>query len=209
MADIVSTFRRGDGGEGRPDRRPQAGHRARGDGPQAGFEFGKDLLDGIEVRAVGGQIEQVRASRLDRLAHPGHFMTGQIVQDDAVARLECGGEHLFNIGDEARAIDWAVEDGGGDELVGPQGGNEGGRLPLAVGDLRHEARAAATAAIAAGQLRLERGLVEEDEAGAVERRRLGAPVLPGRPDIRPLLFGGVQDFFLRSARAGARSARPW
>ena len=113
MADIVSTFRRGDGGEGRPDRRPQAGHRARGDGPQAGFEFGKDLLDGIEVRAVGGQIEQVRASRLDRLAHPGHFMTGQIVQDDAVARLERGGEHLFNIGDEARAIDWAVEDGGG------------------------------------------------------------------------------------------------
>ena len=209
MADIVGTFRRGDGGEGRPDRRPQAGHRTRGDGPQAGFACGKDLFDGIEVRAVGRQIEQLRPAGFNRPADPAHFMTGQIVQDDRVARAERGGEHLFNRGDEARAIDWAVEDGGGGELVGPQGGNEGGRLPVAVGDLRHEAGAAATPPIAARQLRLQCGLVEEDEAGAVELRRLGAPVRPGRPDIRPLLFGGVQDFFLRSAPSGVRPARPW
>ena len=80
---------------------------------------------------------------------------------------------------------------------------------MAVGDFRYEAGAAPTPPIAAGQLRLERGLVEEDEAGAVELRRLGAPVLPSRYDIRPILFGGVQDFFLLSARAGARPARPW
>ena len=78
VADIVGAFRRGDGSEGWPDRRPQAGHRARGDGPQARFEFGKDLFDGIKVRAVRGQVKQPRAGRLNSLADPGHFMTGQI-----------------------------------------------------------------------------------------------------------------------------------
>ena len=209
MADVIGTLRRGEGGESGPHGRPQARHRARGDRAQARFEFGKDLFDGIKVGTVGGQVKQPRAGRLNRLAHPGYFMTGQIVQDDRVARTERGGEHLFDIGDEARAIERAVEDGRGGQLVGAEGRNEGGRLPVAVGDLRHEAGATATPPIAAGHLRLERGLIEEDEAGAVELRRLSAPVLPGRDDIRPLLFGGVQDFFLLSALGDARPARRW
>ena len=117
MADIVGTLRRREGGEGWPDRRPQAGHRTRGDRPQARFEFRKDRFEGIEVRAVGGQVEQLRASRLDRVPHPGHFMARKIVHDDRVARLEGGGEDLFDIGHEAGAIDRTVEDGGGGELV--------------------------------------------------------------------------------------------
>ena len=209
MADIVGTLGRGEGGESWPDRRPQARHRAGGDGPQAGFEFGKDLLDGIEVGAVGRQIEQMRPDGFNRLANPAHFMTGQIVQDDRVARVERGNQNLFDIRDEARTIDRTVEDGGGSELVCPQGGNDRGRLPVAVGDFRHEAGAAPTAAIPARHLRLERSLIEEDEPVAVPLRRLGAPVLPGGYDIRPILFGSVQDFFLLSARDPARPARPW
>ena len=80
---------------------------------------------------------------------------------------------------------------------------------MAVGDFGHEAGPAPTPAIAARQLRLDRGLVQEDEAGAVEVRGVGAPVLAGRLDIRPLLFGGVQDFFLLSGPDSARRARPW
>ena len=209
MAEVIGTLRRGDGGESGPHGRPQARHRARGDRAQARFELGKDLLNGIEVGTVGGQVAQVRASRLDRLTHPGHFVTGQIVHDDTVARLEGGGQHLFDIGDEARAIERPVEDGGGGQLVGAEGRNESGGLPMAVGDFCDEAGATATAPIAARHLRLERGLIEEDEPGAVELSRLGAPVLPGRDDIRPLLFGGVQDFFLLSAPGGVRPARPW
>ena len=209
MADVIGTLRRGDGGESGPHGRPQARHRARGDRAQARFALGKDLFDGIKIGAVRGQGKQLRAGRLNRLADPGHFMTGQIVQDDRVARAERGGQHLFDIGDEARAIERAVEDGGGGQLVGAEGGNEGGGLPVAVGDFRHEAGATPTPPIAARHLRLERGLIEEDEAGAVELSRLGAPVLPGRDDIRPSLFGGAQDFFLRSAPGDARPARRW
>ena len=205
----MGTLCRGEGRECRPHCRPQAGYRARGDGPQARFEFGKDLFDGIKVRAVGGQVEQLRPSRLDCVPNPGHFVTGQIVHDDRVARVERGGQDLFDIGHEARTIDRAVEDGRGGELVCPQGGNDRRGLPVAVGDFRDEAGAAPTAAIAPGHLRLERSLVQEDEAGTVELSRLDAPVLPGRHDIRSVLFGGVQDFFLLSARGGVRLARPW
>ena len=151
----------------------------------------------------------MRPDSFNRLADPGHFMTGQIVQDDRVARVERGNQNLFDIRDEARAIDRTVEDGGGSELVCPQGGNDRGGLPVAVGDFRHKARAAPTAAIPARQLRLESGLIEEDEPAAVPLRRLGAPVLPGGYDVRPILFGGAQDFFLRSDRDNARPARPW
>ena len=159
MADIVGTFRRGDGREGWPDRRPPASHRARGDGPQARFEFGKDLFAGIKVGAGGGQVKQLRAGSLNRLAAPGHFMTGQIVQDAPVARLEGRGEDLCDIRHKGGAIERAVEDGGGGKLVGAECRNDGGRLPMAGGDFRHEARAATTPTIPACHLRLERGLV--------------------------------------------------
>ena len=117
VADIVSTLGRREGREGRPHRRPQGGHRARRNGPQAGFEFGKDVFNRIEVGAVGGQVEQVRPSGLDRGAHASHFMAGQIVHHDPVARVEGGDEHLFDIGHKAGAIDWAVQDRRGGEAI--------------------------------------------------------------------------------------------
>ena len=209
MAEVVGTLGRREGGERWPHRRPQARHGAGGAGSEQRFEFGKDLLDRIEVGAVRGQVQEGSASGFDRLADPGHFMARQIVHDDPVAWAERRDQNLFDIGHEAQAIDRAVEDGRGGQLVGAEGGNDGGRLPVAGGDFRDEAGAAPPAAIAPGHLRLERGLVQEDEPVAVELRRLGAPALPGYYDIRPLLFGGVQDFFLRSAPGGARPARPW
>jgi hypothetical protein len=54
----VGTLGRGEGREGVANGDPQAGDRARRGGAQAGFELGKDLLNGIEVGAVGGQREQ-------------------------------------------------------------------------------------------------------------------------------------------------------
>ena len=209
MADIVGALCGGDGRQGGPDRCPQVGHRAGRQGSQVRFEFGKDLFNGIEVRTVRRQIEQLGADGFNRVADPGHFMTRQIVQDHAVARLEGGGEDLFDISHKGGAIKRAVKDGRGGEVVGAQRRNDRRRLPVAVGDFGHKAGPAPTPTIAARQLRLDRGLVQEDEAGAVEVRSVGAPVPTGRLDIRPILFGGVQDFFLLSGPDSARRARPW
>ena len=209
MADIAGTLRRGDGGQGGPDGRPQPLHRARGNGPQAGFEFGKDLLNRIEVRAVRGQVERPRPDGFQGRPHPGDFMTSQIVHDHRVVWLEGRGEDLLDIGHEARAIQRPVKDGGGGEVLGAEGRNDRGGLPMAVRDLRHHARPAPTPAIPAGQLGLHRRLVQEDEPLPVPLRCLCPPALPGRYHIRPCLFGRVQDFFLLSFPIAAPPATPW
>ena len=209
MADIVGTFGGGEGLEGVANSGPQASDRAGRDSPQAGFEFGKDLLNGIEVGAVGGQIEHARPDSLNRLPDAGDFMTGQIVHDDAVARLQGGRQNLFDIGHKARAIDRPIQDRRSGEVVGAQDGNEGGRFPVSVGDFSDEARPAPTPAIAAGQIRPHGRLIQEDQVVPIEGGRLGVPALAGRSDIRPILFCGVQDFFLGSALSGPRLATPW
>ncbi len=199
MADVVGTFGGREGLEGVANRGPQVGDRARRGGAQAGFELGKDLLDGIEVRAVGGQIEQTRPDGLDRVPHARDFRTGEIVHDDAVAGVQGGRQDLFDIGDKAGAIDRPIQDRRGGEVLGAQGGNEGGRFPVAVGDFGAEARPAPTPAIAPGQIRPQGRLVQEDQAVPIEVGRLGAPALAGRHDIRAVLFRGVQDFFYGQA----------
>ncbi len=80
---------------------------------------------------------------------------------------------------------------------------------MAVGDFGDQARPAPTPPVATRQLGLDSRLVQEDEARAHQLGRLDAPALAGRYDIRPVLFGGVQDFFLPSGLSGARRARLW
>src|SRR3954462_14379106 len=64
------------------------------------LEFGESLLDGIEVGAVGRQINQIGSHALDRLPDPGHLVAGQVIHDDGIACVESRGEDLFDIGAE-------------------------------------------------------------------------------------------------------------
>ena len=74
MAEVVGTLGRGEGREGGANGAPQAGDRARRGGAQAGFELGKDLLNGIEVGAIGRQVEQACPDGLNGVLHARHFM---------------------------------------------------------------------------------------------------------------------------------------
>jgi len=67
--------------------------------------------------------------------------------------MEGGREDLFDIGHKAGAIDRPIQDRGGGEVLRAEGGNEGSRFPVAVGDFGDEARPAPTPAIAPGQIR--------------------------------------------------------
>ena len=60
-------------------------------------------------------------------------MHRQIVQHDDVAGAQRRCEHVFDGGEEAHAIDRTVEDGGGREAGHTQGGEQGRRVPAAVG----------------------------------------------------------------------------
>ena len=64
-------------------------------------------------------------------------MAAEIIHDDDVAGFEEWNELLFDIGAEAFAVDWAVEDARRRELVAAQGAEESQRPPVAAW---HEAR---------------------------------------------------------------------
>jgi hypothetical protein len=91
------------------------------------LELGPGLLDGIQIRRVGRQIEKLCVAGLNQLAYPRHLMRRQVVHHHDVARLELGAQNLFHI----RAKDLAV-DGRGDrhhrfdtaQAHGPQRGQD-------------------------------------------------------------------------------------
>ena len=83
------------------------------------LELGEDLLDGIEVRAVGWQEHQARSARFDRFPHAGHLVAAQVVGDDDIAGREGGREELLDIGTEAVSIDGAIEHQGRDDAIVP------------------------------------------------------------------------------------------
>src|SRR5213079_1125245 len=57
------------------------------------LKLGEDLLDRIEVRAVGRQKEQLGADRADGTAHGFPFVAAEIVDDHDISGLEGGHEH--------------------------------------------------------------------------------------------------------------------
>ena len=73
------------------------------------FQFAEGLFDRIEVGTVGREIEQMRARRLDSGPHRRTLVARKIVHHHDVTGLECGHEHLVDIGLEGDAVDRPVE----------------------------------------------------------------------------------------------------
>ena len=121
MADVVRAFRRGEEGQRARDQLVDAIKTAGPRGAQERFEFRKRLFDRIEVGGGnGGRNRTLRADGLDCRLHLRLFVYGQIIEDDDVAALERGHQHLFDVGEEARIIDRAIEDGRGGEPLQTQ-----------------------------------------------------------------------------------------
>ena len=69
------------------------------------FELCEDLLDGIEIGAVGRQEENSCAGGADQAADARALMGAEVVEDDDVAFFECWDESLLDISDETLAVD--------------------------------------------------------------------------------------------------------
>jgi hypothetical protein len=93
-------------------------------------------------------------------------MAAEIVHDDDVAGPQRGKQDLLDVGGEAFAIDWALEQLGRGDPVVAQRGQEGHVLPAAVRDLGDQAAAARWPSRAAVPV----GLVVEDQTGGKDQR---------------------------------------
>ena len=74
------------------------------------LELGKDLLDGVQVGAVGRQEQQARVNAPDCVADSGTPVDGEIVHDGDIACKECGDEALLDLIEEAITVDWLTQD---------------------------------------------------------------------------------------------------
>jgi hypothetical protein len=70
---------------------------------QRGLELGEGLLDGVEVRRVGRQVEQLAAPPLDQLPDPRPLVRGEVVHHDYLPRSKRRSEHVLQVGLEDRA----------------------------------------------------------------------------------------------------------
>ena len=90
------------------------------------FQFGEGELEWIEIRTVGREESEVRARLFDGRSDRGLLVDDEVVEYDDIAGAEGRHEHLFDVGQETRAIDRPIEDRGAPD---PRGG--GRRSPCA------------------------------------------------------------------------------
>ena len=123
-------------------------------------------------------------------------MRAEIVENNNVARPESGNEELFDIGEEALAVDRAVEQARRVDAVVPQRGQEGRSLPITARDLADEPLAAWRPAGEAGHVGLGPGFVDEDETTGIYVGLVLAPASAMTVDIGPLLLARDKRLFL-------------
>ena len=173
---------------------------------EMGFEFSKGHFDGIEIWAVRRQVAHAGPAGGDQFRDTGDFMGGEIVEDDDVTGVQFGTEDRLEISGEDLGVDRPLNQKGGRETLDPQGGDEGGGLPVPMRHVRNATLALGTAAVEPGHLGVQARFVDEDQAGAVPTGLRLAPNDPGGLDVRPFLLGGVRRFFyslIPSDQAGA------
>lgn len=162
---------------------------------QEGFKLGEDLFDGIEVGTVGRQEQQPGSCCADGFAHSRALVAAKIVEDDDVAGLERRDQELLDIGEEALAVDRAIDHSRRVDPVMAKRCEEGQRLPVAVRHLGTQPLASPAATMGAHHVGLGPSLVDEDEATGVKPSLVALPARPAARDVAPILFAGQHAFF--------------
>ena len=159
------------------------------------LELGEELLDRVQVWAIGRQENQMGTCGPDGVPCAAPFVAAQVVENDDVACRQGRHEHLLDIGCEQLAIDGTVDHPGCIDAVVPQGGDEGQCFPVAV---RHACIKTSPAQAPAAQRRhvgLDPGLIDEDQALGVNLALMGLPACALERDVAAGLLGRQHGFF--------------
>ena len=143
----------------------------------------------------GRQVEQSGFGGADSFPDGGAFMAGQVIHDHDVARCQCGHEELLDPFGKACAVDRLIEHTRRIDPVAAQRGDEGHRLPVAIGHLGMEPLAPGCPSAQGSHVRLRPGLVDEDEVPGVKPPLILLPLRAPPGDLRAQLFGGKNTFF--------------
>jgi hypothetical protein len=101
------------------------------------FELGEELLDGVQVRAVGWQEEHVGSRVPDGAPCRLAFVAAEIVEDHDIAFGKGRSEYLLDEEGEEFPVDGAINDPWSINAIDPQGCDEGEcLLPVTVRNTR-------------------------------------------------------------------------
>jgi hypothetical protein len=159
------------------------------------FQFGKRLLDGIEIGTVGRKKPQRGADRGDRGVDFGLAVHGQVIEDHDVARTQGRHEDLLDVGEKAAVVDGPIKHCRCGEALRPQRGDNGMGFPVAVGGVIVQATTTQTASVPPEQVRCDAAFIHEHPLTHIAQRQPAAPVAAFSGDVRPSLFVGVDRFF--------------
>src|SRR5215472_1054157 len=110
ISEVVWEFARLEGFECASDPIIECGNRPFLGLAQMRLDFGKALLDRIEIGTVGRQIAQCSVRRFDDLAHPISLVSRQVIDDDDVAWPQRRRQAFLQIFDEDRTVHRAIDD---------------------------------------------------------------------------------------------------
>ena len=195
MGEVMAAFLRSEAIKEGSDPSPCRLDRAFSRVAEAGFELGEDLFNRVEIGRIGGQEAQRGARPLNGGSHGGALVAAEIVQDDDIAGSQRGEEALFHIGEEAGAVDRALEDTGGGQAVAPEGRHEGQGLPMPIGPRGGQPLATRATAVAAGHISLGPRLINKYEPVGIKLALRALPAGSAPRDVRARLLGGRETFF--------------
>jgi hypothetical protein len=170
------------------------------EGPRLGashevLELGEELLDGVQVRAVGWQEEHVGSGLAEGASCRLAFVAAEIVEDHDIAFGKGRSKYLLDVEGEELPVDGAINDPWGVNAIDPQGCDEGECLPVTVRNPRRQALSPRSPAAQRRHVGLDPGLIEEDEPLRVDAMLMGLPSLPLASDVWPILLGRQNAFF--------------
>lgn len=195
MPDEVETFLRREESQRDRDELDDLVKASRPGGAQKRFQFGKRLLDRIEVGTIGRQKPQLRARAFDGDLDRGLFVHGQVIEHHDITRSERWHEYLLDVGEKGGRIDRPIKHRGCTESVDPQAGDHGMGLPMTEGRVVAETKPAWAATVAPQQIGRDAGFIEKHIPPRVAQWQPVLPAPPRRRDIRTSLFVGVYGFF--------------
>lgn len=158
---------------------------------QGGLEFCKSHFDGVEIRAVGGQIQDVATRSGNSLLNAFDLVAGQVVTDDDIADSQFGAKDLLDVCEKGIPIHGSIQKHGSTDTIASQGGNEGSRLPMTMRNLGKTAFPSKAAAIKTAHFGVEPCLINKDQATDIPVLAALLPGLPRRDNVGSILLGGA------------------
>jgi hypothetical protein len=152
-------------------------------------------FDGVQIGAVGWQVEDVRPPLGNGLADACNLVGREVVKHHDIAAFQGGREDMADIGTKGGSIHRAIEHPARCHAGQAQTCNERRRLPMAKWRAVAAAFAHRSPAIEPGHLRVDTCLIQKNQALRSNERLRRPPQLAPCRDVGPILFAGAQGFF--------------